>query len=1182
MLTSQRIGIRPGREGGSSQILILGASRTLGIMEQKYVSFDRRLRNFHCPLCSVLSILVVLNVLCVMQTVAFVEVRPFHGCRFYGKKVWSSDACTREKVASLYETIGSDLQPNKGTSMNTGNHQRYQRYQRIPDFQRIAATLDKKQSLVEINDWISTKVHNQWQGGQNATTSWALWSVREQVQFIKYLQQRRAYTSILSFLAVLDFDRSSEEPCDTGQTWDHHKCDKNVRDENLLVKVYTTALFAISSSLDTDLDETNNKLDTKAMATQILYQMDRNGVPATTLTYVAIFKTLQGRPGDVTRMIRFLDNRERNLSKDDGTLWNPEFYNAAISACRSRFPYSHQEKSGAGRRKISDRNSNKDWQTALNLMQQMQRKGIQPTSKTYLAVLDVLAQTRGKVPMIRSIVQQWKSSNEAGFCDSTEEDRIWATALNACAVEGDFCQALKFIEEMSGMCTPNLRHCTALLKALSGAKELDQGQLAMIALDAMMGNETALLKIHYGKVEHRVLLPPTDLDIVALNTILSIIVKAGNFGEAQNLFDRIQSGEFSDSNGTILFPDRITYHNLLAGSNDPEIAIRMVKGMRLSRRNRHGAIPPNSVTYAHAVSVCQRAKTPDMKTVNQLMKWAKIDQVKHTVFMYASAIWTAQRCGDLPRCLELYDEMERTECIANAVVMNGLLTALCDNGMHTRAMQVFNDLKDRGFHVSPIALKRLVFLTTQSKKTQFSNEEKEEILMKILCRLDPEERQVKVSSPVFEALISVNGSKGDIDQVLDVVDQINGCLDAACLRAILLAYSTSSKTRWWEAVELLHTTIIEESPAPGKVDQIALSHVVTTCSRANEFEEGLSLLNLYGIPLHELPTGFSHISVVALNALIAACGRGFRPDLSLSLLNEISSRYGLRPDSRSYRSAVIACNKAQHAEKACNELSQNALNENEYKDDDYAEPPMQWWECSLALYRRMTEEGLRPDVQTHSSIISSCEAAGQWQRALWVLQSIIDKSSAEPIDCAPSLNVYCWNAALSACEKGGAWVEALDLYERMLESSFKPNFVTMNSLIEALDKAGQKDLAQSIYDEGLERGILHPWKETTNEEGKRITALDLHKFSESMAKAAIRKTMDSWLYEKDTMGSFSGDFVIITGKGKHSLSHPVLQKATKKVLLDYGIEADVDQCNRGRIVVYMSDLMECYSAKSWR
>jgi pentatricopeptide repeat domain-containing protein 1 len=969
----------------------------------------------------------------------------------------------------------------------------------------------------------------------------------------------------LLFLSVLDFDRRKRGDIDSEIEEKQHR----------LVKVYTTALFAISSSIDPHRDATNNRFDAKAVALEILDQMKRNHVPATTLTYVAVFKNLRGRPSDIIPMMRFLENREAHLPRTDRIALDAEVYHAAIHACGT--PTHHSRRANSGFLNNSSTNSNNNWQTSLTLMQHMQRKGIQPTSKTYLAVLDVLAQNQAKLPIIKSTINQWKGARVAGRCDDTDEERIWATVLNACAMAGDVCQTLHFVEEMSATCKPNLRHCTAMLKSFAISEGSGRDCLAMTALDAMMGNETAVLEVQDLDKQYRILLPRTDLDLVALNTVLSIVARAGSFDDAQQLFHRIQVGEFVDESGHVLSPDRITYHNLLAGCRDPEIAKRIIKEMRLSRRNRHGAIPPNCRSYAHAISVCQRALIPDMSTVNQLLNWANDDQIKPSIFMYASAIWTAQRCGDLPRCLELYDELQRTGCRPNDVVLNGVLSALCDNGAHERAMEVFHLLKDQKHQVSSVALKRLVFATMQTNKLQFTEEEKGRILLEILGRLDKHERKVSISGPVFESLISIHAARGDIDNALGVMDQISGCLDAGCFRAILRAYSSCSQSRWYEAVELLHTTIIEESPAPGSVDQIALSHVLMACSRANEFEEGLSLLGLYGIPANELPDGFPQISIVALNALIAASGRGGRADLSLLLLNEMSSRYGLRPDSRSYRSAIIACNQAQHARKVYD--AKDFPDDDESRDyEDSGEPIVEWWECSLALYRRMTEEGLTPDVQTHSSIISSCEAAGEWQRALWVLQSIIDNSKDTP----SSLNIYCWNAALSACEKGGAWVEALDLYERMLESPFKPNVVTINSIMEALDKADQKELAQSIYDEGLDLGLLDPWKSTINKEGESIIALDLHTFSESMAKAAIRKTMDTWLDEKDNSGGLSGDFVIITGKGKHSAFQPVLQRATKKALLEYGIKADTDKSNRGRIVVCMRDLLDCFENKSWR
>ena len=118
----------------------------------------------------------------------------------------------------------------------------------------------------------------------------------------------------------------------------------------------------------------------------------------------------------------------------------------------------------------------------------------------------------------------------------------------------------------------------------------------------------------------------------------------------------------------------------------------------------------------------------------------------------------------------------------------------------------------------------------------------------------------------------------------------------------------------------------------------------------------------------------------ALNSLTSACGRCGRPDVAVTILNDMASKYGVKPDERSYRSAIIACNQAEHEIQRYKEVYK------EEEEDDGDE--LQWWECSLSLFRRMQEENLLPDVQTYSSVISACQAAGQWQRAIGVLESI--------------------------------------------------------------------------------------------------------------------------------------------------------------------------------------------------
>jgi pentatricopeptide repeat protein len=111
-----------------------------------------------------------------------------------------------------------------------------------------------------------------------------------------------------------------------------------------------------------------------------------------------------------------------------------------------------------------------------------------------------------------------------------------------------------------------------------------------------------------------------------------------------------------------------------------------------------------------------------------------------------------------------------------------------------------------------------------------------------------DERMVHIGGPVFEALISGYGSQGRYDDALRVFEQINGLVDGPCLRAVLLACGKATPPRWEEALAVLHSSdIVEGTSGPAKMDQISLGNAIIACSKANEFDEALNLLQLYGI-----------------------------------------------------------------------------------------------------------------------------------------------------------------------------------------------------------------------------------------------------------------------------------------------------------------------------------------------
>jgi pentatricopeptide repeat domain-containing protein 1 len=243
-------------------------------------------------------------------------------------------------------------------------------------------------------------------------------------------------------------------------------------------------------------------------------------------------------------------------------------------------------------------------------------------------------------------------------------------------------------------------------------------------------------------------------------------------------------------------------------------------------------------------------------------------------------------------------------------------------------------------------------------------------------------------------------------------------------------------------------------------------------------------LNIYGTTMNGANP---KASVDAVNSVIAAAGRVGKPDEAIRILNDMG-KYGVVPNERTYRSVIVACNQAEHQkrrqEKRNNRrkgsLISNQKNKQTDNYDDHLD--LQWWEAALSLFRRMKEENLTPDAQIYSSVISACESAGQWQRAIGILGAMMNGEDGQ------KPNLFCFNAAIAACEKGGAWLEAVELYERMRQD-VRPNFITINSLLIALENANQKEMAESIYREALQDGTVQPWKWTSDGHSKKCQAL---------------------------------------------------------------------------------------------
>jgi len=457
------------------------------------------------------------------------------------------------------------------------------------------------------------------------------WRTRSHIDFVKLLLEKKAYNAIMTFL--------------------RHATKSDV-------KVYTTAMFGFALSIGY-----------RHLAMEVLNLMDQRCVQPTSLTFIALFGSVDGGKATSNLMKRIESYKRVELTE--------EVFNSAIFACK---------------RRSSDGETSMSWQTAMNLLQVMRRRRIHPTVKTYHALLQVLGGT-GQVHMAKSLVQQLHST--AGM---HADDRVWAAAINVCADIGDYHGALHFVEEMNAKDHhPNLLVCSILLKAFAVSA---QDQLALQALDMMVGT-LAKDEPPRRSIPYQFHLPQVPPDRIALNTVISACAKSGSLVGAIEVLDRMKAGEFLDpTSGQEIAPDLISYHNILKFSTDPEFAMNLVKEMRLSRRNRKGVVVPTSVTFAHAINACQQAESPNSQCAARLLKWALDDEIQPTVYMFAPAIWAAQKSGDRAAALRFFVQMTELGCSPNSVAYNGVISALCDNGDVDHAILIYEEMKDKGMCIN--------------------------------------------------------------------------------------------------------------------------------------------------------------------------------------------------------------------------------------------------------------------------------------------------------------------------------------------------------------------------------------------------------------------------------------------------------------------------------------------------
>jgi len=116
------------------------------------------------------------------------------------------------------------------------------------------------------------------------------------------------------------------------------------------------------------------------------------------------------------------------------------------------------------------------------------------------------------------------------------------------------------------------------------------------------------------------------------------------------------------------------------------------------------------------------------------------------------------------------------------------------------------------------------------------------------------------------------------------------------------------------------------------------------------------------------------------------------------------------------------------------------------------------WKKALELCKKMTENGVGPDLITHNIVLSAFKNGAQYSKAIAYFE-IMQSSNVAP-------DTFTWNIVIHCLVKVGQYGEAIELFKSMREKRTvcPPDVVTYTSIMYSYSVCGQAENCKAVFD----------------------------------------------------------------------------------------------------------------------
>jgi len=500
--------------------------------------------------------------------------------------------------------------------------------------------------------------------------------------------------------------------------------------------------------------------------------------------------------------------------------------------------------------------------------------------------------------------------------------------LNSCYVTSNFETAEKLIEEIFDITSPfqpDLSTYNILLKGISCRIDQIQGndQSSINEKKQMIQKMDNLLEDLKKSVTNK----PND---VTINTVLDILIKAGEIKRAWDLFDNMKSLYGIE-------PDKYSYSTIIKALKydlDPT-KLEKAFGILEFLKNKTSTIN-DEIIFNCLLDVCVRlGKMDKAERVFNEMKENKLSPSKIT---YAIMMKGFGQVYQLDRAFEVFEEMINNNIAPNEIIYGVLLNACVRSSNIAKVTQVYKDIKQRNIEMNVILYTTLIKAYTKVKDLNSALE-----VYKTMLDDTKVEKNIVVHNAMLDCCVECN----KIDKLNEIYEQIKSKAieDENHPQPDLITYSTVIKgyCRAKEMSQVFKIYDFLKTRDDFKLDEVVYNSILDGCAKTGSIQQ--ATLIYQDMKDKNIPR-----SNVTYSILVKLYSNSKQDDKALGLLDEMIYNK-IKPGLIVYTCLIQTCLKSKRFDRA------------------------------IELFEQMKAQGLTPDHVLYNIIVNGCLYNSRWELA---------------------------------------------------------------------------------------------------------------------------------------------------------------------------------------------------------